>query len=324
MPGPTAKKLKKLIAIADGLFLYNGRPAAEICAALGISKKELLEAMQTLSMCGVPPYDPGSLIDAYMDEDDKVFVSHVWGLFDRPALLSRDEAASILIACRAALSTTMSDSEPLKSAVEKIRSAMKPEEAGEALNTSARVDISPESGDVLKALGALKRCAGTEKARIEYYSAGRNEFAVRVFRPYGLIYHIEQWYCVGFCELRNGLRLLRLDRIKSAVGTGEEFKVPADFSLDDYRRNTMFKMIERPHKAVILFTGAAAEYAAEKWPDRAKTLEGGGVEVSFHVDRLESFVPTVMGFGPGASVKSPDEFRKMVSTATRKTLALYT
>lgn len=322
MPGVTGKKLKKLISIADGLFLYNGRPAREICDALGVTRRELLEAMRTLSMCGVPPYDPGSLIDAHIDDDGCVYATHVWGLFDRPVRLSRDEALPLFIACRASLASTMAGSASLASAMTKIEAALRPEELDDVRDASSRMDMSPESGNILHILTTLKKCAGKEKARLEYFSAGRNSFAERVFRPYGLIYYVEQWYCVGFCEMRGDVRLLRVDRIKTAEPTGESFKTPAGFSLEKFKKNKMFKMIQRPHEIKLQFAGPAAGAALEKWPDRA-VKTAAGAEVSFNVDRLESFVGAVLGFGDSVTVLSPPEFKTLLATTAQKTLEKY-
>lgn len=322
MAGVTSKKFKKLISIADGLFLYNGRPAREICDALGISRRELLEAMQTLSMCGVPPYDPGSLIDACIGDDGCVYATHVWGLFDRPVRLSRDEALPLLMACRASLASTMSDSEHLKSALSKIETAFRPEEAHEIKEASSRMDMSPDSANILHILGTLKKCAGHEKTKLEYYTAGRNDFAERVFQPYGLIYHVEQWYCAGHCEMRNDFRLLRVDRIKTAVPTGDQFETPETFSLEDFKKNKMFKMIERPHEIKLLFSDNASVYALEKWPEKAVSTPRG-TEVVFNVDRLESFIPAVLGYGNMVSVVSPPEFTTLISDKVKKTLGRY-
>jgi len=315
------KKLKQLVEIADGLFRNSGRTVGEITELLGISRKKLNRALETLSLCGLPPYDPSSLIDAYI-EDDRVYVSHVWGLFDRPVRLSRDEAISLFLAGRAAAPASGRPTE-LESALDKIRSALNPDEARDVEISSGQIDVSPEAGKLMPTLNVLKRTRGREKVRMEYYSAGRGEFGERVIRPYGLIYHVDRWYCPAFCDKRDDLRLFRVDRIKNAVPTGEQFDIPPDFNIDDFRRNRMFAMIERPHEVRLKFSPGNAGLASEKWPGRASRNRDGSVEVSFHVDRLSSFVPVVLGYGASVQVVSPPEFREMVHEAANRILGLY-
>ena len=320
MAKTTGKRLKELISTADTLFRNNGRTVDEITSLLGISRRELNRTLQTLSLCGLPPYDPGSLIDAYI-EDDRVYVSHAAGFFDRPARLSRDEAVSLFLAARAAAPAS-SRPDALDSALPKIRAALRPPEAEHA-SSSERIDAAPESGALMPILNTLKHARGREKVRIEYYTAGKGEFGRRVIHPFGLIYHIDRWYCPAHCEKRRDLRLFRVDRIKSATPTGDPFDPPADFDLEDFRRNRMFSMIRRPHRVLLRFLPARARMAKEKWPDRAKTKKDGSVEIEFHVDALEKFVPTVLGYGAAVEVASPEELKEMVKNKAGEMLRGY-
>ncbi len=64
--------------------------------------------------------------------------------------------------------------------------------------------------------------------RLHYHSA-RSQVTERVFDPYGVVYHEGAWYTIGYCHLRQGQRLFRLDRILQVEVTGETFSRPADF-----------------------------------------------------------------------------------------------
>lgn len=59
----------------------------------------------------------------------------------------------------------------------------------------------------------------------------------RVFDPYGLVYYERFWYIVGYCHLRQGQRLFRLDRVQQIETTSETFTLPANFhALDAVQR----------------------------------------------------------------------------------------
>jgi len=64
--------------------------------------------------------------------------------------------------------------------------------------------------------------------RLRYHSA-RSQVTERVFNPYGVVSHEGFWYTIGYCHLRQGQRLFRLDRIEHIEIMGETFSRPADF-----------------------------------------------------------------------------------------------
>jgi predicted DNA-binding transcriptional regulator YafY len=64
--------------------------------------------------------------------------------------------------------------------------------------------------------------------RLRYHSA-RSQVTERVFDPYGVVSHEGVWYTIGYCHLRQGQRLFRLDRIQHIEITSETFSRPADF-----------------------------------------------------------------------------------------------
>ncbi|WP_299887629.1 YafY family protein [uncultured Ruegeria sp.] len=61
-----------------------------------------------------------------------------------------------------------------------------------------------------------------QKLRITYVSA-EGERTTRVVRPVALIYHIECTMLAGWCELRNGFRHFRTDRIWVSESADESF-----------------------------------------------------------------------------------------------------
>jgi predicted DNA-binding transcriptional regulator YafY len=83
-------------------------------------------------------------------------------------------------------------------------------------------------------LAISERC----KARVRYRSADAAEESERVVRPYGLIFAGGNWFLVAFCEMRDGVRVFRMDRCTQAeVLEGAPLEVPDEFSLDDLVRD---------------------------------------------------------------------------------------
>jgi hypothetical protein len=90
-------------------------------------------------------------------------------------------------------------------------------------DSSFRVAPSVLAVTVLSSALQTGRCV-----RLHYRSA-RSQVTERVFDPYGVVYHEGAWYTIGYCHLRQGQRLFRLDRILQVEVTGETFSRPADF-----------------------------------------------------------------------------------------------
>src|SRR5258707_4643751 len=64
--------------------------------------------------------------------------------------------------------------------------------------------------------------------RLQYRSA-HSEVTERVFDPHGVVYHAGLWYTIGYCHLRQGQRLFRLDRIQQVEVRSETFSPPVNF-----------------------------------------------------------------------------------------------
>jgi predicted DNA-binding transcriptional regulator YafY len=67
-----------------------------------------------------------------------------------------------------------------------------------------------------------------QSVRLQYRSA-HSDMTERVFDPHGVVYHAGIWYTIGYCHLRQGQRLFRLDRIQQVEVTSETFSPPVNF-----------------------------------------------------------------------------------------------
>ncbi|HUY79940.1 MAG TPA: YafY family protein [Ktedonobacterales bacterium] len=85
--------------------------------------------------------------------------------------------------------------------------------------------VAPSSATVALLSSAVQ---GQRAVRLRYQSA-RGEVTERVFHPYGVVAHEGFWYTIGYCQLRQGQRLLRLDRLLQAELTSDTFLQPANF-----------------------------------------------------------------------------------------------
>ncbi len=142
--------------------------------------------------------------------------------------------------------------------------------------------------------------------RLQYRSA-RSDVTERVFDPYGVVYQAGLWYTIGYCHLRQGQRLFRLDRIQQVEVTSEAFSFPVNFdaleavqralasvprvwqtevwleiTLEEVLRQTRFPkaLFEEVDNGVIL------RVDVEDLPWMARFLAGLGVPLIIHHCRL--------------------------------------
>jgi predicted DNA-binding transcriptional regulator YafY len=101
-------------------------------------------------------------------------------------------------------------------------------------------DVSP---NVVHTYNHLKQAIQSHTAvEIMYINPGETGTA-RVVSPYKLFTKNNKSYVVGFCELRKGLRVFRLDRIAGLVFTANPYTLSADYHEEDYGEDTNFNYI---------------------------------------------------------------------------------
>lgn len=84
------------------------------------------------------------------------------------------------------------------------------------------------------------------------YISGANVRTERRFCPYKIFRKYIHNYVVGFCEMREKIRIFRLDRFRKTTITNEPFIIPADFDGTLYGEDYQFDYRE-PYEAVVSF-----------------------------------------------------------------------
>jgi predicted DNA-binding transcriptional regulator YafY len=134
----------------------------------------------------------------------------------------------------------------------------------------------------------------------------------RVFDPYGIVSHEGRWYTVGYCHLRQALRVFRLDRVSRLKLLDTSFVRPADFDCLDYLLQSITAIRDRWDIEVIVKT--TLDEARSKVPSGLATFEElpGGVRLRSSFDDLESFARLLIGWGWPFSVCQPSELRTVL------------
>ncbi|GAB4448946.1 MAG: hypothetical protein OHK0015_53910 [Chloroflexi bacterium OHK40] len=137
----------------------------------------------------------------------------------------------------------------------------------------------------------------------------KGEQSERAVAPYGLACHWGYWYLVGWCWLRDHLRLFRLDRVVAVMPTAERFAPPADLDPMEVVLERLALALRRWQVDAVLETSLEAAQA-QVVPGKAllEPVEGG-VRFRSTADSLQAVARALAGFGCPLSIREPPELR---------------
>jgi predicted DNA-binding transcriptional regulator YafY len=148
----------------------------------------------------------------------------------------------------------------------------------------------------------------TERRTVELTYRGFNlEETCREVDPYALTFRGGLWYLIAYCHLRDEMRTFRVDRIKTAQGSGGSFTIPRDFSARDYLDRTM--QFDDTYRIRVLMDAEIAPYIRENhghWAE-LNNHEDGSVTVTFGTSGLDWVTGWVLSYGSHAYVLEPPE-----------------
>ncbi len=307
---PTAaERARRLLAILPLLEPNAEVGLASLAASVGAAPEDLAADITTLSLCGVPPFDPLSLVDVFID-GDTVVVGMGAPALDRPVRLSRTEGRALI----AALETAgFAPDDPLLAKIAGALSAeVDPSDIAARVRTAS---VEGGLGDVhATVMGAAER---GESIDATYFSAGSGITRTRRLRPLRVFVERGVWYTVAFDEGLAEKRTFRLDRMRDAALTGERFERPP--GVNDLAAS--FEPSNAPHAADVVIDDASAAEERD-WP--GATIEpgadGGGVLRVPYVTPGWLARRVVASLG-AAEATGPAEMREAVLTLAEKLLA---
>lgn len=304
------ERLARLLAVVPWVVGQDGPRLAEVAKRFDIPEDELVEDLELLFMCGVYPFTPDSLIEVDI-EGGRVWVRFAdW--FSRPLRLSAPEGLALLAAARAALATPAGAGvAALTTAVAKLERAL-----GAGAQDAVAVEPGQASDEVLATLQAAAQ--ERRKVRLGYYSFGRDDTTERVVQPWQVFSSEGHWYLVAWCELVDGRRLFRVDRVTAAMMLEERFEPPSELapvaSLYEGRA-------EDP--VVVIDLAPPARWVAERYPNEGtEELDDGRVRVHLRVSSRAWLERILLRAGPDATVVSGAD--GVAAEAARRVLDVYT
>lgn len=213
-PRPVNERLRGLLVMLPWLAERGDVSVAEMAERFRVSVDDLVEDLTLASMCGISQ-DPLHLIDLYIDDDMVHF--GIIKYFERPLRLGPHEAASLVVAMKAALAFEeatghLDPSSPLARAADKMARTL-------GIDAFAPVDVEiavPESVPPLR-----DAVAARSVIELDYWSPDTGQVSSRVVEPLEVFGEGPHWYLRAIDRSDRGERTFRIDRIEEWAITGE-------------------------------------------------------------------------------------------------------
>jgi len=292
-------RVARLLAVIPWIAAHDGPTLDEVCARFGIPRRKLEEDLAVLTLVGVPPYTPDTLIEVTI-EGDRVWLRFA-DVFARPLHLTPEQGLALVAAGTASQSLPGGDGEgPLATALAKLARVLGVE-PGEAVS----VALGETRPGVLEAL----RGAATDgrRVRIDYYTYGRDVRSTRDVDPAAVFAHEGAWYLRGWCHAAGGERLFRVDRFVDVEVLDEPVTAGAAAERGGRGDPRGFALAGRVPRATIE-VGPAGRWVAETYPvDEVTPLDDGWSRLRLPVTAAPWLERLLVRLGPQARVVEADD-----------------
>ena len=147
---------------------------------------------------------------------------------------------------------------------------------------------------------------GCHRVSLSYADRG-GAVSERVLEPFGVMQQSGRWFLAGYCHLREGLRLFRVDRVVSVTVLQETFTHPSDFEMAAFLRDSL-AFAPEPWQ-VEVWLELPPETAEGQLPGIRAVLEAqaDGTLLRCGADDLELLALRLLMLGCRLEVKRPPE-----------------
>jgi predicted DNA-binding transcriptional regulator YafY len=308
-------RMLKIITLVKANPKLSRTELARLCEVDSV--RTIQRDINSLALADIPIYWSG---DGY----------EIMSNFFLPSMaLTIDEAFSLILSAK-----TYSEGEgqfhkvSIESAISKILTTL-PEKAKELLETgSSKISVesrkTPDSGGLIGKL--YQTIIETKQIRINYYSYSSNNVSERVVDPYALTFRRRSWYLIGYCHSRHKVLMFRANRINTIKYTGELFRPPHNFSVDDYMGKSWQVMTGKETKVIIRFNAEIAPLIKEvEWHPSQQIidLEDGSILFATTVAGTKEIELWVLSYGEKAEVLYPESLRDEITNIAKKMYQRY-
>ena len=305
----------RLLTILELLQARGTMSGADLATRLEVDRRTIRKYIMMLQDLGIPIETTRGPTGGY----------HLRPGFKLPPLMfTNDEALAIMLSLMAARRQGI-PAEPhlIEGALAKIERVL-PESLRlrlQAVQAAVAYVAAPVKPQPPSELVLLISTAVRQQQRLYLrYQASEAE-TVRSLDPYGVVSHWEQWYVVGWCHLRQAVRVFRLDRIVAVELETATFVRPSDFDSLGYVLESL-AMAPRGWLVELLLATTLAE-AQQRMPAGSAVLEEctDGVRMRLYSTDLTATARYLCWWDCPFVIRRPTELRTAMQTLAAKMMA---
>lgn len=186
----------------------------------------------------------------------------------------------------------------------------------------------PGGDDLRERLRALTGALNARRrTTFRYRGIYRGEATDRDVAGYGLFFQRGHWYWIGHDELRDDVRVFRVDRMEGVEVGKKAYEVPDDFDLSDYRNREAWELGGEegaPLRARVRFA-----FPRSLWAERngrgtlvEERPDGSSIR-AFEVHQVDPFLRWILSLEGEAEILEPDELSRAFADLVAEVAALY-
>ena len=196
-----------------------------------------------------------------------------------------------------------------------------------------------EATNRIRVLGMAARPAGEwfhvlasatlqrRKLRLRYHGRERDDITERTVSPQRIVHYRDNWHLDAWCEMRKGLRIFAVDRVKTATELMDKAKDVTEKELNEHYASSYGIFAGKANKtAVLRFSAERARWVAdERWhPEQVgQFLIDGRYELQIPYRHDHELIMDILRHGSHVEVVSPETLRAEVGQRLREALTQY-
>lgn len=324
-------KIQRVMNLLQEKTPYGGITVAEIAEKEGISQKTVRRRLETIEIkLGTPLRE-----ETAVENGIKVTRYSLNGYY--LSGLSPKDAVAMLLGMSQQKASALSDSvKDVRKALVSSLTARKYSTADFPFETLLErtyiveeelIDPAVTGGVFSRLLEAL---LDSKRIYLKYHTASRGEETERLVEPYGIACKRQNWYLVGYCNLRKGIRIFRVDQIRHVRICHLEagFPYPEGFCLKEYMQDSWGIIKDDDVRDVLLKVSPEGAYLFDVMRyHRSQEITGrnedGSILVSYRVAGIREMTGWIVNWGGAVEVIRPEDLRKNVADCAERILRMH-
>lgn len=310
---PTAR----VLTVLELLQSYGRMTGAELARRLEVDIRTVRNYVQTLIDLGIP-------VEAERGRYGAYFLRAGYKL--PPLIFTEDESLALTLALLQARASGLAQTSPAfegaLAKIERVLPAATRQRIQAVEQTLAFEGVQAPAGPASLIVMMLSSAVQSGRRVLLRYRSSRGEETVRAFDPYGIAQHRRYWYVIGYCHLRKGQRLFRLDRITQIEMTDETFPQKANFPALEAVQQALASVPRVWQVEVWLETTLLEAQRHTRLPKAFFQTGNGGVFLHVDVEDLPWMARLLAGLDMPFIVHHPPELRDVLRQHAR-TLGSY-